>query len=122
MTNNTLVSPIGTSAEEAAQERALRSAEYRAERDRVSFWANIAADVILYRTRQGISQKELADRVGTSHSAISRLESGQHATSVETLRRIGHALGKQLRVGFEPMVDVAEPVRESNRSRELVTA
>jgi ribosome-binding protein aMBF1 (putative translation factor) len=122
MTKKTLVSPIGTSAADVAQERAARSAKYRAERDRLAFWADIAAQIILYRTRRGISQKKLADRVGTSHSAISRLESGQHAASVETLRRIGQALGQELRVRFEPLVDVAEPVREPERSRRLVTA
>jgi len=91
------MNPIGTSAEEAATERAARSAEYRAERERLAFWSDIAAQIILLRTRQGISQAELAKRIGTSYSAISRLERGQHATSGETLRRIAQALGIQIR-------------------------
>lgn len=38
--------------------------------------------------------------MGTSHSAISRIERGQHSTSVETLRRLADALETHLVVGF----------------------
>jgi transcriptional regulator with XRE-family HTH domain len=49
----------------------------------------------------GLSQAELAKRMGTSHSAISRIESGQHRTSVATLQRLADALGLRFVVGFE---------------------
>jgi transcriptional regulator with XRE-family HTH domain len=55
----------------------------------------------MYRAELGISQKELAERVGTSHSAISRVESGRHQTSVATLQRIANGLGVRLVMGFE---------------------
>jgi ribosome-binding protein aMBF1 (putative translation factor) len=102
MPTKTYVSPVGASAHEVAEQRAARGDEYRAERDRLAFWTAIADEVILWRTREGISQQELARRVGTSHSAISRLESGQHSTNVDTLRRIAAALGAHMRVQFEP--------------------
>jgi transcriptional regulator with XRE-family HTH domain len=57
--------------------------------------------VIKLRAKHNLTQHELARLVGTSHSAISRIESGQHKTSVETLRRIATALGARLVVGFE---------------------
>lgn len=41
--------------------------------------------------------------VGTSHSAISRLESGQHRASIATLERVGEALGLRLVVSLEPV-------------------
>ena len=63
------------------------------------------------RGRLGISQEELARRVGTSYSAISRIESGRHKTSVETLQRLAHALGVRLVVGFESG-PADRPVRE----------
>ena len=43
----------------------------------------------------------LAERMGTSISAISRLESGQHRPNVETLEKLGHAFGEQFVLGFE---------------------
>jgi len=91
-----VTSPLGTPARAAARHRAARSTEYRAARARLAFWADLAAQVILFRTRQGLSQAELAKKVGTSYSAISRLESGQHAASGETLRRVADALGLRL--------------------------
>jgi transcriptional regulator with XRE-family HTH domain len=39
--------------------------------------------------------------MGTSHSAISRIESGQHRTSLATLQRLAEALELRFVVGFE---------------------
>lgn len=47
-----------------------------------------------------MSQAELAKRMETSHSAISRIESGRHPTTVQTLRRLATALETHLVVGF----------------------
>ncbi len=115
---NTAVSPIGTSAQEGAQRRAARSAEYRAEKERLALWEEIATQLILYRTRHGLTQADLAERVGTSHSAVSRLESGQHATNVETLRRIAKALGLTLRIVLQPAEQSPAP---DGRSHTLTT-
>lgn len=98
-----VVSPIGTSAERAAERRAARSAAYRAEQRRIAAYESIARLVIKHRSASQLSQKQLAQRVGTSHSAISRIETGQHATSVETLRRIATALNLDLVVNFAPI-------------------
>lgn len=48
----------------------------------------------------GLTQKALAERVSTSESAISRLERGDHAPSVDTLRRLAEVFGKELVVDF----------------------
>jgi ribosome-binding protein aMBF1 (putative translation factor) len=82
--------------------RRARSAEYRRERARLDPFEAIARQVILRRGELGLTQKELAERVGTSHSAISRLESGQHRASIATLERVGEALGLRLVVSLEP--------------------
>jgi DNA-binding XRE family transcriptional regulator len=95
-----MVSPIGATAEEASRRRAARSPEYRAEQERLAPYREIARQVILLRTRQGISQEPLAQRVGTSKSAIVRLESGFHHPNMETLRRVAEAFGTRLVVGF----------------------
>lgn len=116
---DTDVGPIGTPVAEDMTERAARSAEFRAEQERLTEYAAIAAQIILYRTRNRLTQEELARRVGTSHSAISRIESGQHRTSVETLRRIARALGLRLVVKFES-VPAARPGPRPDR--ELVGA
>ncbi|MEX2238246.1 MAG: helix-turn-helix transcriptional regulator [Dehalococcoidia bacterium] len=50
------------------------------------------------RLAQGISQKELALRVGTSQAAIGRLELGGVEPRLGTLQRVGKALGASLTV------------------------
>ncbi len=62
--------------------------EYLAELERLMPFEKIARMVIQRRSERGWTQKELAERMGTSHSVISRIESGQHQTSVETLKRV----------------------------------
>lgn len=93
--------PIGTTAVEARRRRAARSPAYQAEQRRLRQFEEIARLVIMHRGALGLSQKELARRVGTSHSAISRLESGRHQASVVTLQRVATALGVRLVLGFE---------------------
>lgn len=92
---------MGSTAEEASSRRAARSDEYRAEQERLRPYREVARLVILLRTRAGISQEELARRVGTSKSAIVRLESGRHQPTVETLRRIAEAFDSRLVIRFE---------------------
>lgn len=94
-------SPIGSTAQQARTRRAATSSAYRAEQQRLSQFEDLARLVIKHRASLGISQQELAQRVGTSYSAISRLESGRHKTSVETLQRVAAALGVRFVFGFE---------------------
>ena len=68
-------------------------------------------DVVEAEASERGVQHELAERMGTSISAISRLESGQHRPNVETLEKLGRAFGERFVFGFE------DPVGE----RELAT-
>lgn len=53
------------------------------------------------RAALGISQAELARRMDTTPSVISRIESGQHATNARTLQRLAAALEARAVLGFE---------------------
>jgi ribosome-binding protein aMBF1 (putative translation factor) len=57
----------------------------------------------LMRARADLSQAELAKRMGTSQSAIARLESGRSRPSTRTLRKFAEATGMKLRFVFEPV-------------------
>jgi len=69
--------------------------------ERLAPFEGLARLVIKHRAALGLSQEELARRVGTGHSAFSRIESGRHKTSVETLQRLAQALGVRLILGLE---------------------
>ena len=52
---------------------------------------NLARELIAARIRAGLTQAELAKRMGTTQSAIARLESGARLPSVKTLLRFAKA-------------------------------
>jgi ribosome-binding protein aMBF1 (putative translation factor) len=56
----------------------------------------IAYELIRARARAGLSQAELAERMGTSQSAIARLESGRTLPSAKTLIRFAKATGSKV--------------------------
>jgi ribosome-binding protein aMBF1 (putative translation factor) len=61
----------------------------------------IAQVVAARRQQLGISRRELAERIGTSHTVIARIESGRHAPNVKTLERIAAGLDMHLLLSFE---------------------
>ncbi|MHB1696500.1 MAG: helix-turn-helix domain-containing protein [bacterium] len=60
----------------------------------------IISQMIKIRTEQGLTQKELADKIGTRQSNISRLESGEYNPSLEFLKKVAKGLNKELVVSL----------------------
>ena len=94
-------SPVGDSTRDGAGRRSRESTEYRAEQERLAPYEALARLIVTHRAQLGLTQQQLAERMGTSHSAVSRMESGQHPTKPETLRRLAAALEMRLVIGFE---------------------
>ena len=93
------ISPLGSTAKSASERRYARSSAYREQHDRLAPYRVIAEAVILVRGARGLTQKELGDLIGTTYSAISRVESGNHPIALETLARLGMALDITFLVG-----------------------
>jgi transcriptional regulator with XRE-family HTH domain len=70
--------------------------------DRGWFFAAIADKVAERRQEMGLSQRELAELVGTTQSAIARLERGGRPPRIDTLLRIAEALDCDLVVDLRP--------------------
>lgn len=94
-------SPVGSTVEAEIQRQRRQSRRYRDEDDRLEPFEQIARVVIMRRAELGLSQHDVAERMGTTASVISRIESGQHRTSTETLRRLAEALEGHAVFGFE---------------------
>ena len=63
----------------------------------------LANQMLKARARAGLTQDAVAERMGTTKSAISRLESaGKHAPSLATLKRYAQAVGCDLQVKLVP--------------------
>ena len=58
----------------------------------------VISQIIEARTSQNITQSELAKRIGTQKSNISRLESGNYNPTIDFLNKICTALGKKLTI------------------------
>jgi len=57
-------------------------------------------EVLKARAASGLTQAEVADRIGTTQSAIARLESvtPKHSPSIATLQNYAHALGYRVQI------------------------
>ncbi|HYB26473.1 MAG TPA: helix-turn-helix transcriptional regulator [Solirubrobacteraceae bacterium] len=104
-------SPVGQSAERAIASRARRSRAYRNARDEYARIRElrrtnpIAAHLRERRFELGLTQEQVADAAGTSHTAISRLENGTHMPQLTTLRRIAAVLDEELLLCFQRIED-----------------
>ena len=58
----------------------------------------IIEEIIMARKEKNLTQKDLAELIGTKQSNISRLESGNYNPSLDLLNRIALAVGKELEV------------------------
>ena len=64
----------------------------------------IAQEIHNLRTKAGLTQKQLAELVGTTHSVISRLEDADYTGhSLKLLQRISAALHYRLQLRFVPV-------------------
>lgn len=71
--------------------------------DALALEYQLASQMLRARARAGLTQDAVAERMGTTKSAISRLESaGKHAPSLATLKRYAEAVGCDLQVKLVP--------------------
>ena len=83
---------------EEIKEELLRDEEFRAEYERLRPRYEAIEQIIRARKEQNITQAELARRVGTQKSNISRLESGNYNPSLDFLIKVSESLGRKLSI------------------------
>ena len=84
----------------AFKARALSRPDVRREYDRLSDEFAFLDEILKARAESGLSQAQVAARIGTTQSAVARLESagGGHSPSITTLQRYASALGYKVQV------------------------
>lgn len=82
--------------------RLMEDPEFREEYSRIDDEFTLIEALIRARTAANLTQAELARRLGTTQSAIARLEGGGVSPSFATLRRYAEATGTRLTVGLVP--------------------
>ena len=78
--------------------RLLANPKVRAEYEALAPEFEIAVELVKARKRSGLTQAELARRMGTSQSTIARLENGQTLPSTKTLLRYAQATGSRFNI------------------------
>jgi transcriptional regulator with XRE-family HTH domain len=94
------LSELKTAAEVRADD--MQDLAYRREYERTRLANDIAIKVLHYRHAHGLSQTELASRLGMRQPNIARLEAGDHSPTLDTLARLADVLKIDLSIEVKP--------------------
>lgn len=99
--------------------RALERADVKAEYDRLDEEFQFLDEFLKARAAAGVTQAEVAERIGTTQSAVARLESGRgkHSPSIATLQKYAHALGCRLELRLVNEIAARKGEGRTTRSR-----
>lgn len=78
----------------------LSDPECKAEYDKLEAEYELISELIGKRLEKDLTQKQLAEKIGTKQSAIARLESGEGNPSFKFLKRVAEGLDSKLKISF----------------------
>ena len=85
---------------EEIHNRLMKDEEFKAEYERLKPRYDLIAQIIDARSQLDITQEELAQRVGTQKSNISRFESGSYNPSLDFVTKVARSLGKEVHISL----------------------
>ena len=96
--------------------RALARPDVRRKYEGLREEFEILDEILKARAESGLTQAELATRIGTTQSAVARLETamGKHSPSIGTLKRYASALGYRLHVRLVKERDFTDPEQKTH--------
>lgn len=83
------------------KKKALADPAIKKEYDKLAPEFEIIEDIICRRMQLGLTQRQLAKKIGTKQSSVSRLESGDYNPSLSFLKKVATGLEVKLRVMLE---------------------
>ncbi len=83
------------------KKEALKDKEIKLAYEDLASEYKLIESLIEKRLKQGMTQRELALKIGTKQSAISRLESGNYNPSLVFLHKVASGLGAKLKFHFD---------------------
>ncbi len=85
---------------ENLRERLFQDEEFKKEYEKLEPRYELVSLIIKTRLEQNLTQEELARRIGTKKSNISRLESGKYNPSLDFIIKVAEAFGKKVKLDF----------------------
>lgn len=86
---------------QALKTELLKHPDTRAEYEALADEFSLARELIAARTSAGLTQADVAERMGTTQSAVARLEGGKAAPSLRSVQRYAQAVGRRAVVRLE---------------------
>jgi ribosome-binding protein aMBF1 (putative translation factor) len=80
----------------------LKDPEVRAEYDRLGPIFAVVGEMVEARQAAGLTQAEIAHRMGTSQSVIARLENARHMPTFDMVARYAAAIGRRVAIHLVP--------------------
>ena len=104
--------------------KALGNAEVKAEYQKLNDEFSLLDEFLNARASQGLTQAQVAEKIGTTQSAVARMESGsgKHSPSLATLSKYAEALGCKLEVKLVRKTRSARNLTSRSKSRTLRAA
>jgi transcriptional regulator with XRE-family HTH domain len=93
---------------------------FRAEWERTALGRAVAVAIVRYRAEHGLSQRDLAQRLGMKQPQVARLELGEVNPSMDTLMRIAAQLQIEFTIDVRPAGAPARNVTKRAQSEGLV--
>lgn len=82
-------------------EKAMReNADYRREYDALEEEFSLIAAMLDARQKAGLTQAQVAERMGVKQPVVAKIEGGRSNVSIDTLKRYAHATGCTIKVEF----------------------
>lgn len=105
----------------AIKKSALQKPKVKKEYEALGPEFDLLRQILRARSRAGLSQADVAERMDTHASAITRLESalstGKHSPSIDTLKRYAQAVGCELQIKFVSGAQQTAQRRRAERPR-----
>ena len=95
----------------------FKDPEFRKEYDALEEEYALVEAFMKARDEAGLTQAQVAKRMGTTQAVIARLESGRVMPSTRTLKRYAEATGHRLKIAFEPLPQKKRPTKSAASSK-----
>lgn len=83
------------------KEKAFKNPKVKAEYDNLNEEFALIDALLTMRSKAGLTQEDIAEKMGTQKSNVSRLEKGRGNPSWKTLQNYAHACGFEINMGFK---------------------